>query len=636
MYIARIKQLSETWIVAIASTEHEIVDYLTGLSEEMRRLASVHQIQIDVFPFIVIEHTNKATDSDEYFEYCSVDALQARVHAARQQRVKTETHVYFKYYYVANPYFQIHSEKNLMQYLRHTTVTNRVLDEPYEMSIFHEQIMNCAANYDVDGLDELFEKTKNGSLSTLELQDLAINGYDSLFWDMNYDHACGKLTSVGVSLLLPMVDKLEALTRERKWQHRSFALHIQLEEACKNNLVSSAAILEDTVAAFREYLVSCPAEKIEIHRLLSLSYRWMVDADASHAFQYWKKAVDEIYEAIVFSPIDGPWSSLLELIYMNFEQSEITAAQSDLERDAEKRMYTLENQLGTKIAYPLALAYEHLRQQLEWRKSGDRFPASIALHWTEHALNYNPENITRIDFYECAQFFHEIGTRLARVDFLSKAITIYERIISNDVDCANEIVSIVELLKQIAEIHLTRNETVMADVAMMRAIDLCKKHINTITVNRSAHLRYAQFMEYCYGLKGNIEKPTLPDLQLLAEKIELESEGYLSYPYILLGRIALFNHNEVEAITQFTKSLILHELCAEDVFDKLTTEFAESKFERLKDFLRETSSFMKEVRDGYYYDPKLVWKKMNMMSSEELLSYWGLRKEEIRSRTKIE
>jgi hypothetical protein len=633
MYIVQIKKETETWIVAICQIEEDAANYLKTLPEEIQADALLFEVPIEYYPFILIQNTETPHNSDSYFEYSNFETLQTRIDTARKNRIDSDEHVYFKYYYISEPYTQMVSDNNFMHYLSHTSVTNHTLDQPYPISFFHEEVKKNASRYDLDRLDQLFEHTKTQFTSALEKEDLALNGYESLFWEMNYDHACSKLTEDGMSFLLPMVDNMEILLGEKKWQHRSFALHILLEHACKNNPETALGILQDTVNAFEQYLIAQPEEKLEIHRLLSLSYRWMMQTDPDTAFQFWQQAVSEIEKAIDADPEKASWSSLFDLLYIPYpEHSGIKDAQKKLQEIFNKKTEELENTLGAAISYPIALAYQHLKEQLEWKNIENISPESTALRWAEKAIAYNPDSITRIDLHECAEFFNRIGFHTQRIDFLLKTISLHERVIKATDDCPMEIYYIASIWKQIAVIHLTNKEQILADEAIGQAQSIYKKHLNQIKSNRSSFLHYAEFLEYCYTYEGAIPKPTLSELKHVANEIEMESEGFLSYPYVLLMRIALFENNEQQAIIQGTKSLILHELCADSTFNGLCEEFADTNFNEFNHFLQETKLFMKEVSEGYYYNPDIKWNQLRTMSSEEIRMYWEKRKEEIRKR----
>lgn len=632
MYITKIKQPTDTWIVSICQIEEDATTYLATLPASVQADAVLFEIPFEYFPFILIQNTDLPHDSESYFEYCEFETLQARIENTRAQKVDSEDHSYFNYYYISEPYEQRVKEENYMKYLHHTSVTNDVLNEPYPITLFHEEIKKNADNYDLDRMDQLFEHTKTKFTSAIEKEDLALNGYDSLFWDMNYDHACGKLTDEGIELLLPMVEKMELLLGEKKWEHRAFAQHILLEHACKEHPQTAFAILEETIKAFNNYIISNPEETLEIHRLVSLAYRWMMEVDPNNAFYYWELALAEIKSAIDFSPEKASWSSLFELLYISYEDVKITETQIDAQNSIQEKIEVLEKQLGAAISYPIAFAYQQLREYFKWNKLENVFPESLALRWAEKSLAYNPIETTRIDLHESAEFFNKIGLQTNRIDFLVKTISIYERIIKGVDDYTSEIYCIIKIWKQIADINIKNIEYPLADKAIEQAQAIYNKHIELVKRNRSIYMHYAAFLEFCYNYDGNITKPTLAELKQIMKEVEIESEGFYSSPYVSLMHIALYESDEKQAILECTKSLILHELCADNTFIELSEEFESSSFNELKHFLHETKLFMEEVNENYYYNPDVKWKQLRTMTSEEIRAYWKKRKEEIRNR----
>lgn len=213
-------------------------------------------------------------------------------------------------------------------------------------------------------------------------------------------------------------------------------------------------------------------------------------------------------------------------------------------------------------------------------------------------------------------------------------MSLYERIMAAVIsDSGQEIYYIVNLWKEIAGIYLGEGDIQSADNAMVQAQQLYKQYDEAIRSHRSSFLHYAEFLEYCFfTYPGNIEKPLLAELKRIAGEVEIQSEGFLSYPYRLLMKISLYEHNESQAIIELTKSLILHELCADAEYKTLWEEYKDSGFERLKGFLHETTLFVSEVSQNYYYHPELKWEQLREMGDEELTAYWENRKKEIRNR----
>ncbi len=633
MYVIEVKQQTEAWLVAICPQEEQATEYLNSLSPDIQVIASCYKIAIETFPLIVVENKGVTPQTISHFDFCSIEDLQIHFNTLRKQKVSDQEHVYFKYYFIDEEYYQMVSDENYMTYLQHTTVTNDVLDEVYEVTAFHEYIKKSVSTYYVDGLDQLFEHTKTVYTSRLEKEDLAFNGYDQLFWKMNYDYACGKLTEVGIQYLLPMVEHIEQLLGEKKWQHRSFALNILLEQACKEDPEKAPFILEDTIEAFNNYLLSDPEEALEIHRLLSTAHQMVMEVDHRHAFMHWVNALNEIRKATALSPEKASWSTLLQLIYVPLtDDAEWMHMQLKAKKSCKEEMIVLETIYGSNISYNLALAYQQLREYLEWKNVVHVFPEAIALSWAEKALSYNPQEITRMDLHECAEFFHRIGSSLKRIDFLLKSISLYEDLLKTSSDSALEVSYIAGIWKEIAEINLSNQEKIKADNALEEAQAIYRKKFDQVKSNPSVYLRYVEFLEYCFTYEGSINKPSLSELKKVADEVELQSKGFLSYPYTLLMHIALFQNNEKQAILELTKSLILHEYGISSTIDNLLDEFKNSDYKQLFTFLNETKLFMQEVSQNYYYDPALKWKRLRTMSAEELMVYWENRKDEIRNR----
>lgn len=128
----------------------------------------------------------------------------------------------------------------------------------------------------------------------------------------------------------------------------------------------------------------------------------------------------------------------------------------------------------------------------------------------------------------------------------------------------------------------------------------------------------------------------MAELKNIALEFEIQSEGLRSYPYLLLMRIALIENNEHQAIIELTKSLIIHEYRMIDEVDKILKNLNKSEFSQLVRFLKETKAFIEEVREYNYYDTEIEWIQLHTMSEEELLTYWEIRKEQIRNRPNFE
>jgi len=632
MYTVEINKENQKWLIALCVEKPSAEVYLDTLPDEISELASCFEVPINDFPLIVIENCNYEISAKNYFEFCDFEELQAKIDLFRMNKVQDDQHVYFKYYYFSEDFFSSIPEKNYMCYTQCSNVTNEFLYENTLVTFFKEEVKKRSSQYDIEGLDLLFHMIQKES-SEEDKKYLAECGYDSLFWDMNYDYACSKLTAHGIQSLMSMVDKMEVLLDKKLWQHRSFAYHILLSEACRNEPKNAVALLKKTEESFLQYLESHPEESLEIHRLVAQAYRMMIDVDSKNAVQYWKSAMEEIQKAIDFSPENASWSSLLELLYEPFSKhKKIQIEQLKAKQFLEEKLVELEKQCGNKIACTLALAYQELEEFLEWKKVEGVFPEMDAYHWAEKALQNEIHETTRMDLHQCATFLHRFGLKYNRIDFLEKTIQLYERILKATSDCAFEVYYIASIWKEISAIYFKNQQQNLADNALTNAIETYANYIETVKSNPSIFMHYAEFMEYCYNYDGDIEKPTLAELKTIAEKVEMQSEGYLSYPYLLLARIALMENNEKQAICEISKSLLLHELCGEDVFPNFYIEIEKTKFEELKSFITTNQVFLKEISEGYYFDPKVTWRDISKMTSSEIVACWENRKIELKNR----
>lgn len=492
MHIIKIRQPTDTWIVAICQFKEDAVTYIEKLPEEIQTDAFINEIPFEHYPFIIIENIQIPHNSDSYFEYCDIETLKIRIETSREHKVDSDNHIYFKYYFIDTDYFQIVNNENWMMYLNHISVMNNILVEPYAITVFHENIKKHVFKYNIQGLDELFEQTKNIYNSKLEKEDLAINGYENLFWRMYNDFTSRQLSETVIRYLLPMVENIELLLGQKKPKHRSLTLYIMLEMACKNKSENIFLVLKETLEAFENYLVSHPEEKLKIHRLVSMAYRWMIAADSKSALLYWQNAVSEIKKAIGYDPEKVSWLSFLELIYTPFEEDKkINQAQIQEQKKLNIDILELEKKRGLVITYQIALAYQELQEYLECEEIKNVLPETLSLNWAEKALAYDPKELSLTNLYECAEFFNKTGSKTKRVDFLEKTISIYERILKTDENRVLDVFYIANIYKEITQIYLENKQFLLADATIEKAKLVYEKNIK----KSALHSSYVQFLE---------------------------------------------------------------------------------------------------------------------------------------------
>lgn len=509
---------------------------------------------------------------------------------------------------------------------------------------FKKQIKEYAHNYDITQLDHLYELTKTQYISKKERKQLAKKGYCSLFWEMNYDNACGKLTETGIFNLLPMVDKMEVLLGKKLWRPRSAAYSILLEHLVAKKDIQIEEILKNTVFALENLKLKSPNSAYEIDYQLAVTYKTVLKTSYEKAFSYWEKAKLHIENSLAFNPEQiTAWSFYLQLIYFPYLQNESKiflsekindAQQNEQNRIQEKLESFTKN--NNQLPYYFAASFKELKDHLKWSKIDlSFFPNTIYHYWLDKSLNYYPEKTTRFETTDASHFFHNQGLEYSRIDLIEKAIQLYQRVIDAIDENAFEVYYVAKAWQDISKIYLQQQENLKAEESLQKAKDFYEVHLTSIKQNPSTHSHYADFLEYCYLYNGNIQKPSLNKLTEIISVVEKESKGFYSRPYLYLMRLALYKNNENEAIHHLTKTLILHELCIKNEVDELLQTYKDSNYQELYTFLQETKAFMLEITENYYLDTELKWEEIRTMSIEAINEYWIKRKEQLRKRKLI-
>lgn len=633
MHVLQVIKNNQAWIVAISSDIDKITKYKNEQSIDSESQFIQFQIPFNTYPFIILETEYDPNKNNGSFDFFPVDKVESSIQEFIKNKNNPDDYVYISYHFIYEDYFQENANINLMHLLNRTEITNHELKNHIPLSIFNEQVKKYTFDYNIDGLDELFEQTKTNTISEKEKVNLAINGYEKLFWYLLYDFDCGKLTEHGIELLLPMVAKIELLLGKKQWKLQSIVQKINLEHLCNTQPGNTALAFSNTISALRKQLINNPEEKEEIHYSFSSVYSLMIHADPVNAMSHWENALQEIYQTTHISPELVSWISIFKLLHTPLPNKKTASKnQIDAQYIFQHTLANLEKKYGLILSYSIANAYKLLEEHLSQENLTLTFPKSIALYWTEKSLKYNPEIHTVLNIREVSSFFEKTGIKYKRVDLLLKAISIFEYTINRSKIHPFEVYYTANTWKHIAEIYIKNNNQEKGDEAMHHAIITYKTNTEQIKLNTSTHLHYAEFLEYCYAYKGNIEKPTVCILKTIAKEIEIESDGYLSAPYILFMKIALHQEDEQQAIVELTKSLILHELCIQDLIISLIEKYKNSTFNKLVHFLNASYTFMMDSQKNYYYSPEIKWNDLNQMSADEILNYWENRKTEIINR----
>lgn len=659
MYIIEIETAPQSWVAAVYKNKEDGEAYLESFPEKLRWQATIKKIDID-FPLFIIETIE---NKQNQFEYLDHEGLVNRIRNQKKSTTEDDDHVYFNFYELNEDYFQEDVEKDQMGALQHTHVDNSYLnEEEISRSQYFDSIRELEYNYDIDRLDELYKQFMENNAAEYEKEELATHGYMNLFWQMNYDFACGKLTDGACDYLLHLVEQAERLTGKRYWEPTAEAHLIILENACNKNDENIKVYLDNAIKALNLYWKELPQSTQEVYQKLALAYNFVAQAYPEKGEAYLTEAIDLLKRSIEIAPEKGDWAFYLRLLYLpvlltekimysieegktidsvsemtgditnRYVNKKISPSQLQAQRILNEFMQKQES-VSAKMPYLYALAFYNLSRHLEWFKlSQSLFPESPYIYWLEKSLLWYPETINRIDLSEACQMWGIEGVRLKRVDLLEKAIAMYERVLDKIDDNAFEIYYIAKLWQQISEIYHEKKQYDLADTAMSNALKTYQDNLDTIKNKPSTYLHYAEFLYELHKYEGNVAKPTTETLKQILIEVEEEAQGHYSRPVLMRMHTALIESDEHEAIYHLTKSLILHELCIENEIVQLKEQYENSPWQSLKLFLEETLSFMNEVHENYYLDTEVKWDTLKVMSREEVQVYWQQRKEQIRSR----
>lgn len=645
MYCIQVNNEATPWIAAVFTDLEKGTEWFRTLDQVIQDSAEIKTLANLDFPFFMVENILDPSSSATYLEFLSLDQLIQKI----KQTTKTEieNHTYFRYYFFDEEYFQLSKSDNYMKYIDYTDVDNDALNEDEYPSIFREKVKKTSQNYDLGNLDNLFEDLQSKPHSPKEAKELGELGYERLFWEMNYDFACSKLSDEEVYELVPMVEKMELLLNKKLWEHRAFAYSTELETSFLKEEIVDKALLEKTINAFEEQAKSKDEDALDIYEKIARTYNNLLKWPDENSLIYWNTAMKITLDSISENAEKADWGFYLELIFTPIDReksgqdfAEIIIPIEEQQKEARENLHSfLKNHFDKNhdLAIPFILGFKSLKSHLEWRKMElDLFPNEEYLFWLENGLEFDPEKITRIELMEIAHFFINQGTELQRVDSLKQGIRLFSKFLDRIDDCAFEIYYIASAWQTISRMYTTQENKILADEALQNAIDIYESHIDIINTNPSTFMHYSEFLEDCYLYKGNIQKPSLEKLNQVAIQVEEEGQGHYGTPFYLRMRLALYVNNEQEAIYHLTKALICHELCHNKDVDQFLIDFKEFPFARFYSFLEETKEFMIKAEENYYLDTELKWEDLKTMPPNEVSDYWEKRKIEILNREKLD
>jgi hypothetical protein len=488
-----------------------------------------------------------------------------------------------------------------------------------------------------ENIDDLFERCKvSGTFQ--EKEELA-EAYLDIFNEMCYDFACSKLTEEGILELYPIVEKIEFLKDSSEWSLRAQTYHILMEDSeMREDNISVVRNGQLAIGALSKQLAEGAEEKYITYQSLSYCYYTLINYLPEEATLYWGKALQYIKEAILGNSREANWIQYFTVLYSSLKQeSSVLKERREQERTAFRNWsLALEEKEGA-LSFFIASQFIRFKEfSGDSESEGFIFPEKEYFFWLEKSLEDDLLDLSPMKISDAGHYYKKEGVRLQRIDLLERALAYFEKIFytsSNDeLFC---IYYISDVLENIALIYTKQGLSEKADSYLTNALQWNEDKQELIQGNFSLLIHYAEFLERCYHYKGNIPKPTLELIKSVVKKAESTGGGYYSGPYFLEARLALEQKNEHLVVACLCKNLLLHELCIENQVEEFYNYLTKGTYSYLEKFLENTLLFMKEVSEGYYFNPKITFAELNSMSEMEVIETWIIRKAEIKKRKTI-
>lgn len=471
-----------------------------------------------------------------------------------------------------------------------------------------------------EDIEDLYEQYKDTGTAA-QKAELA-EKYLDLFSELSYDFACGKLTEDGVELLLPIVEKIEVLQQTISWSLRAQVHELLMENAEANE--DPERVIKHGKLAIEAAMnqLSEEEDKQQIYyERISFCYSSLMDYIPLEADELWEKSLQFIKASILDNASRANWVHYLKLIYLPSGEEERSLF----------RQWALSLDENRGLGFTIASSFIRYKELLEYTDPDTPFPQDEYNFWLEKSLEDEPVEANNFEISGMGHFYRKEGVRLHRIDLLERSLIYFEKMFYEFSE-PFAIHYITDVLEQIAIIYRQLELYERADAIITQALEWNEDKQEFIEDNFSLLLHYARFLENCYHYPGNIPRPTLGFIHTIVRQAEETGQGYYSGPYLLQARMALVQKDERLAVVYLSKAMLLHELCIEDSIKEFFENLAKDTYPYLEKFLKNTIIFMKEVSEGYYFNPKIKFAELVQMSDDAVVEGWILRKAEIKAR----
>ena len=419
MFIIEIKDSPLNWIAAAHMHQHDAEAVLEQLPSDKKALATLVQIPQTEFPIFAVERIVEESEGSRtnVFQYCSAEELILLV-KGQETNEREFFDPYFTWYIIEENYTQEVLDKSYMGSLDHTHVDNHFLKyslsyKTLENEITPKTIAQLSNNWSFDRLDSLFDKyILDGTLE--QKSELAEDGYLSLVATMTYDYACGKLTDVGVELMLPMVEKAEMLLGKKLHYQKGCIHSILLDQAIEQENADLLPILHASESEFLKHIEAEPSEAQDSYEELAKIYSQSAGALLAHRQEFWEKSLFYFKKAILENPSKITWNLYLDLLYIPYDgrkfqkNSPLALNEAKLSKEIIEFKSLIERLESTTpiLPFAIALAHKHLMEMLEWHNLPESvFPQEDYHQWLEKAKDWDGNDTNRMQLIEAGHFF---------------------------------------------------------------------------------------------------------------------------------------------------------------------------------------------------------------------------------------
>lgn len=634
MYSIEVTSGDLKWIAAIYEAKTDGNTYLNDLKSHGHTFDEINLTHITSFPVYAVEHVTEGAPTNTFTYHTEPEYLDLIKHQQKNRSPKATFEAYFTVYLFSSPYFQHPYGHSLMGALDHVHVDDYFLDsETATLGLGSTYIDRMVDQYNLEALYALYDTLKNSADEEAK-QELS-DGLLQLFANMDYDYACGKLTTMGIDALLPILEKASSLSGESIPEYYSRAYLILLEEAIKNRAPKKVVqeYMDKAVEVNESILHATQEEEQEAYSNLALTFKLVLEYLPSA--EYLQKAFSHIKKSIALDVTEGDWSLYLKLILIPVDASDPLIRQNIETLQADERIHFetfAKDHFAQNINLGLTISrsMHTVKDYIEWSKLPETlFPEQWYTSWLEKALLWQMDTRSRIALTENAHYLHNEGVRLQRIDLLEKAALLYQKLVEIADNPAFEIYYLANNAEALSDVYLHKGDKKKAYAYRNISTDIYENNFDIIRANFSTHLHYTEYLLRNFYFDGPINKSTIEQIEKHAQLAENEANGMYSKPAMIRLQLALHENKEEKATFLMARQLLLHESCMDKEVDKLLETSNETQYPTFFSFLKETEAFMHAIRENFYLDPTYKWKDICNMTPEDVMQAWQERKMEL-------